>query len=169
MSSSGRRQRQQSNSCLTITSIQLLAQAQLDMDERLRAEINTADNAELHANAQGVIPAINESMPKNTSLNYDPSSRSSRCVRRNRHAHMLKIRLGALCGKQYHDGDTVMEDKLLLFIVNRVANRPLRRKSRKVDQSVPLDQTKLSWRSVRGYVTTITSLYSTQKGMGLYT
>ena len=32
---------------------------------------------------------------------------------------------------------------------------------------MPQDQTKLSWRSVRGYVTAITRLYSTQKALGM--
>ena len=51
--------------------------------------------------------------------------------------------------------------------MDRVANRPLRRKSHKVDRSVSQDKTKLSWCSVRGYVTAITRLYSTQKGLGV--
>ena len=51
------------------------AQARQDMDERRRAEINAANNTELRANAQDVISAINESMPKNTSRNYDPKQR----------------------------------------------------------------------------------------------
>jgi len=51
--------------------------------------------------------------------------------------------------------------------VERVVSRPLRKKSRKVDRSVPQEQTKLSWRSVRGYVTAITRLYSTQKALGM--
>ena len=51
------------------------ARARPGVDERRRAEINAANNAELRANAQGVISAISESMPKNTSRNYDPKQR----------------------------------------------------------------------------------------------
>ena len=47
----------------------------LDERRRSRAEINAANNTELRANAQGVITAINESTPKNTSRNYDPKQR----------------------------------------------------------------------------------------------
>jgi hypothetical protein len=69
--------------------------------------------------------------------------------------------------KQYCDGDTVTEDKLLLFLVEEVTSRPLRAKSRKVGGDVPQGQTRLSWRSVRAYVTAITDLWREQKALGM--
>ena len=59
------------------------------------------------------------------------------------------------------------EEKLLLFLVEEVTARPLKAKSCKVDNSVPYEETRLSWRSVRGYVTALTDLYRTQKAMGI--
>jgi hypothetical protein len=56
---------------------------------------------------------------------------------------------------------------MLLFLVNSVADRPLRKKSRNIDQAVPRDETQLRWRSVRGYITAITDLYRTQKALGI--
>jgi hypothetical protein len=44
--------------------------------------------------------------------------------------------------KQYHDGDTVTEDKLLLFLVEEVADRPFRTKSRKAAEDIPH---KINW------------------------
>jgi hypothetical protein len=46
--------------------------------------------------------------------------------------------------KQYCDGDTVTEDKLLLFLVEEVTARPLRAKSYKVSNDVPHDKTRLA-------------------------
>src|SRR5208282_174721 len=71
--------------------------------------------------------------------------------------------------KQYCDSDTVTEDKLLLFLVEEVTARPLRAKGCKVKVSddVLQDQTRLSWRSVRSYVTAVTDLYREQKAMGM--
>jgi hypothetical protein len=59
----------------------------------------------------------------------------------------------------------VTKDKLLLFLVEEVANRPLRAKSRKVASDVPQDETRLTWRSVRTYVTAVTDLYREQKAL----
>lgn len=59
------------------------------------------------------------------------------------------------------------ENKLLLFLVEEVATRPLKAKSSKADDGVPWKETRLSWRSVRGYVTALTDLYRTQKAMGM--
>jgi hypothetical protein len=56
---------------------------------------------------------------------------------------------------------------LLLFLVEEVAARPLKARSRNADESVPWEETRLSWRSVRGYVTALTDLYRTQKAMGM--
>ena len=61
----------------------------------------------------------------------------------------------------------VIEEKLLLFLVEEVAARPLKAKSCKADDDVPWEETRLSWRSVRGYVTALTDLYRTQKAMGM--
>ena len=69
--------------------------------------------------------------------------------------------------KQYCDGDTVTEDKLLLFLVEEVTARPLRAKSCKVSNDVPHDKTRLAWRSVRAYITAVTDLYREQKAMGM--
>ena len=51
--------------------------AHLGVDKRRggRAKINAANSVELRANAQDVISAINESMPKNTSRNYELKQR----------------------------------------------------------------------------------------------
>jgi len=53
----------------------------------------------------------------------------------------------------------VTEDKLLLFLIKEVVNRPLQSQSRKADGDVPLSETRLTWQSVQTYVTTITNLY----------
>ena len=95
--------------------------------------------------------AIRAARPKNTHYAYNPKQKEFRkwCQ-----------------GKQFRDHDTVTEEKLLLFIVDEVANRPLRVKSRKVDKSVPQEKTRLKWGSVRSYVTAITDLYREQRAMG---
>ncbi|KAM4067426.1 centromere DNA-binding protein complex CBF3 subunit [Hirsutella rhossiliensis] len=71
--------------------------------------------------------------------------------------------------KQYCDGATVTEEKLLLFLVEEVAGRPLKVRSRKAATDTPQDETRLAWRSVRTYVTAITDLYRTQKALGMNT
>ncbi|KAK4233479.1 short-chain dehydrogenase [Achaetomium macrosporum] len=90
--------------------------------------------------------------PKNTASVYEPKQEEFRefCRR-----------------KQYCDGDTVTEDKLLLFLVEDVANRPLKTKSPKADDGVPQENTRLAWRSVRCYITALTDLYRTQKALGI--
>ena len=72
------------------------AQARQDMDERRRAEINAANNEELRAKAQDVISAINESMPKNTSRNYDTKQREFK-VREARRATRRDGRAYRIC------------------------------------------------------------------------
>jgi hypothetical protein len=62
---------------------------------------------------------------------------------------------------------TVTEDKLLLFMVEEVANHPLRGKSRRVAPGVPAERTRLAWHSVQGYVTAITDLHRSQKALGM--
>ncbi|KAK4243908.1 hypothetical protein C7999DRAFT_17800, partial [Corynascus novoguineensis] len=117
-------------------------------------ERSAVNNAELRANAQSILSMIHEHRPKNTSLAYEPKQREFQDFCRR---------------KQYEDGDTVTEDKLLLFLVEDVANRPLKTKSPKVDNEVPQEKTRLAWRSVRSYITAITDLYRTQKARGMNT
>ncbi|KAM4064030.1 centromere DNA-binding protein complex CBF3 subunit [Hirsutella rhossiliensis] len=60
------------------------------------------------------------------------------------------------------------QEKLLL-LVEEVAGRPLKVRSRKAATDTPQDETRLAWRSVRTYVTAITDLYRTQKALGMNT
>ncbi|KAL2137536.1 hypothetical protein VTI28DRAFT_9169 [Corynascus sepedonium] len=117
-------------------------------------ERSAVNNAELRANAQNILSMIHEHRPKNTSMAYEPKQREFQDFCRR---------------KQYEDGDTVTEDKLLLFLVEDVANRPLKTKSPKVDNEVLQEKTRLAWRSVRSYITAITDLYRTQKARGMNT
>jgi centromere DNA-binding complex CBF3 subunit-like protein/transcriptional activator of glycolytic enzymes GCR1 len=114
-----------------------------------RAAIN---NAELRTNSYKVRDIICAGRPKGTTLAYEPKQKEYRrfCDR-----------------KQYQDGDAVTEDKLLLFLIEDVVGRPLRMKSRRAADEIPLHKTRLSWRSVRGYVTAITDLYQQQKALGV--
>ena len=125
---------------------------QAPQPQRLGVERNAVNNAELRANAQNVLSMIHEYRLKNTSLAYEPKQEEFRefCRR-----------------KQYHDSDTVTEEKLLLFLVEDVANRPLKTKSPKVDSDVPQEKTRLAWRAVRSYTTAITGLCRTQKARGM--
>lgn len=59
------------------------------------------------------------------------------------------------------------EEKLLLFLAEDVAERPLKTRSRKVGSDVPQKQTRLAWRSVRAYTTAITDLFREQKALGM--
>jgi len=52
-----------------------------------------------------------------------------------------------------------MEDKLLLFLVEEVADWLLWAKSCKAASDTPCTALRLAWRSVRSYITTITDLY----------
>lgn len=119
-----------------------------------RPERAIVNNAELRANAQNILTMIKAARPKNTSSAYEPKQEEFRrfCQR-----------------KQYQDGETVTEDKLLLFLVEEVVDRPLRSRSRKADGDVPLSATRLAWRSVRTYVTAITDLYRSQRALGMNT
>ena len=65
---------------------------------------------------------IQDARPKNTTAAYEPKQKEFRDFCKQ---------------KQYHDGDTVTEDKLLLFLVEEVADRPLRAKSRKAAEDIP--------------------------------
>ena len=86
---------------------------------------------------------IRSARPKNTALAYEPKQEEFRrfCQR-----------------KQYQDGETVTEDKLLLFLVEEVVHRLLRLRSRKAAKDTSLIETRLAWRSVRSYITAITDL-----------
>ena len=43
----------------------------------------------------------------------------------------------------------------------------MKAKCRKASDNIPQDRARLSWRSVRGYVTAIIDLYQVQKAMGM--
>ncbi|OCK73784.1 hypothetical protein K432DRAFT_387196 [Lepidopterella palustris CBS 459.81] len=114
-----------------------------------RIKINVSNNAELRANAQSVLASTRAARPKNTTLAYEPKQREFK----------------AFCQrKQYHDADTVIENKLLLFLVEEVTGRPLKAKSRKAADDVPHEETRLLWRSVRGYVTALDREQFADKG-----
>jgi hypothetical protein len=97
---------------------------------------------------------IQDARPRNTLVAHKPKQKEFRdfCER-----------------KQYQDADTVTEDKLLLFLVEEVADRPLRAKSRKAAENTPQEATRLAWISVRSYTTAITDLYHAQKALGINT
>src|SRR5438876_5254417 len=115
-------------------------------------EINSINNAELRMNAQRILSVIHSSRPQNTTSSYSPKQEEFKDFCRR---------------KLYQDNDTVTEDKLLLFLVEEVADRPLRTKSRKAAAETPQTKTRLTWRSVRSYITAITDLYRTQKARGM--
>jgi hypothetical protein len=71
--------------------------------------------------------------------------------------------------KQYCDADTVTKDKLLLFLVEEVTERPLRTRSRRIAAGTPLEDTRLAWRSIQGYISTLFDLYCAQKAIGMNT
>ena len=114
-----------------------------------RAVVN---NAELRTNSQNILSMIRASRPKNTASAYEPKQEEFRQFCRR---------------KQYQDGETVTEDKLLLFLVDEVVHRPLRSRSQKAAQDTPLSETRLAWRSVRSYITAVTDLYRSQKALGM--
>ena len=87
---------------------------------------------------------IKAARPKNTTSAYEPKQEEFRQFCRQ---------------KQYQDGETVTEDKLLLFLVEEVVYRPLRSRSRKAAEDTPLSETRLAWRSVRSYIMAVTDLY----------
>lgn len=128
------------------------SRGRLDASKTAPLERAAINNAELRANAQTVVEYIRSTWPKNTELAYGPKQEEFQ--------QFCQL-------KQYRDGDTVTEDKLLLFLVDEVTSRPLRARSRKAAAEVPLSETRLSWRSVRSYVTAITDLYRVQKALGM--
>jgi len=117
-----------------------------------RDEIDILNTAELRANSQKVLSLIHSKRPKNTMAVYMPKQREFQ----------------AFCQqKQYQDSDTVTEDKILLFLVEEVTNRPLRGKSRKAAPETKPEETRLAWRSVRAYISALTDLYRIQKAKGM--
>jgi len=100
-----------------------LAQARIPA---ARPEHVIVNNAELRANAQNILTMIKAARPKNTSSVYEPKQEEFRQFYRR---------------KQYQDGKTVTEDKLLLFLIKEVINRPLQLRSWKADSDVPLLKT----------------------------
>jgi len=72
-----------------------------------RVALNARNNAELRSNAQTILTMIQSTRPRNTSAAYKPKQKE----------------FTAFCAqKQYHNANTVTEDKLLLFLVKEVAN-----------------------------------------------
>ncbi|KAJ6780567.1 hypothetical protein PWT90_10658 [Aphanocladium album] len=123
------------------------------MGQQRRVERNAINTAELQANSQRILTTIHTMRPDNTRASYQPKQAAFQ----------------AFCqAKQYHDYDTVTEDKLLLFLVEEVANRPLQGRSHRVSPGSE-ETSRLSWRSVRTYVTAVTDLYRTQKACGMNT
>ena len=59
------------------------------------------------------------------------------------------------------------EDKLLLFLVEEVADRLLWAKSCKAASDTPCTALWLAWRLVCSYITAITDLYCVQKVLGM--
>ncbi|KAJ5561310.1 centromere DNA-binding protein complex CBF3 subunit [Penicillium sp. DV-2018c] len=101
---------------------------------RDRAAVDHANEAELRANRQSLLRNIRASRPKNTKLTYDPKQKKFTEV----------PLLEEFCArKQYSDGDTVTEAKLLLFL-REVSERPLKRPTYRAGSDVPLSQTKLT-------------------------
>ena len=117
-----------------------------------RVDRAVVNNAELRANSQNILTMIRAARSKNTTSAYEPKQQEFRrfCQQ-----------------KQYQDGETVTEDKLLLFLVEEVVHRPLRLRSRKAASDTPLSETRLAWRSVQSYITAITDLYRSQKALGI--
>jgi hypothetical protein len=111
-----------------------------------------ANEADLEENMLRIHGSIYTGRPKNTTLAYSPKQAEYQ-------AHCQ--------ARSYLDGDTVTERKLLFFLSNEVVSRPLRRKSRKMAPGVPLEETQLNWRSVRGYLTAITDLWQQQRALGM--
>ncbi|KJZ70674.1 hypothetical protein HIM_09947 [Hirsutella minnesotensis 3608] len=87
------------------------------------------NDAELRANAQTILSMIHESRPKTTTSAYGPKQEEFEqfCQR-----------------KQYCDGAKVTEEKLLLFLLEEVAGRPLKVRSRKAASDTPQDETRLA-------------------------
>lgn len=114
-----------------------------------RSVINHAELANSVADIQKL---IERSRPANTNQAYRPK----------------QVQFERFCQrKQYYDGTAVTEPKMLLFLAEEVVNRPLQRRSRKLTASLPLSEGRLSWKSVRLYVSAITDLWQQQRALGI--
>jgi hypothetical protein len=112
-------------------------------DSGLRqAQRNIINNAELRTNARKIHGIVRSARAPNTIMAYGPKQEEFRQFCRN---------------KLYEDGDTVTEDKLLLWLAEDVTERPLRNHSRLSASNTAT--VRLSWRSVRLYVSAVTDLY----------
>lgn len=58
---------------------------------------------------------------------------------------------------------------MLRNLGDEYVNRPLRAKSKKVNPSIALNQSRLAWRTIREYVTAITDLYRYQTALVMNT
>ena len=119
---------------------------------KINVNIDILNNAELRVNTQQILTVMRAARPKNTVRNYKPKQKEFQAFCRQ---------------KQYCDANTVTEEKLLLFLIEEVTHRPLKAKSRKTGADIPHEETRLAWRSVRGYVTALTDLYRAQKAIGM--
>ena len=83
-------------------------------------------------------------------------------------AYSSKVReFKAFCAQQdFPDGDIVTGKKLRDFLEACVVNRPLKGRSHKVAPDTPVQDTRLSWTTVRTYVTAITDYWQQQRELG---
>jgi hypothetical protein len=100
------------------------------------AEIDAANTMELRANVQTILSIIYDTWPKNTSDTYQPKQDKFKAFG---------------IQKQYRDNDTITKDKLLLFLVEDVANRLLRIKGHKADSKTLQGTTQLTCVTVARY------------------
>jgi hypothetical protein len=132
----------------------MAAPKQLSSTSRLRINIShdIINGADLQTNALQIVEETRAARPQNTVRNYAPK----------------QLEFKAWCEqRQFSDRDTVTEQKLLLFLKEKVVDRPLRHKSHKAADEVLASNRLLAWRSVRGYVTAITDHYRMQKARGM--
>jgi hypothetical protein len=111
-----------------------------------------ANNADLVENMHAIHGVIHAERPVATHRAYAPK----------------QAEFQAFCrARTFRDGDTVTEQKLLLFLTQDVVERPLRGWSRKVAPGTPAEDTRLQWKSVRGYITAVTDLWQQQRVLGM--
>lgn len=109
-------------------------------------------SAELRNNARELLALVRDNRPASTQRAYVPKQEE----------------YSAFCREYgFPDGETVTDDKLLLFLRVKVIDRPLKMRSRNDNDSINAEDTRLSWRSVRQYVTAITDLWRLQKSLGM--
>jgi len=100
-----------------------LALAKITAPPPERAIVN---NAKLRANTQNILTIIKAARPKNTASAYKPKQEEFQQFCQQKH---------------YQDGKTVIENKLLLFLIEEVVNWPLQSQSKKAGEDVPLSET----------------------------